>query len=313
MFKNKEYVYEVYKEKSFSKAAKNLYVTQPCLSAMVKKIENKFGMPIFNRNTNPIQLTECGIEYINCVEQIIQLEERFESYLNDVRGLKSGKISIGANNVCSSFVLPKIIKKFSDKYPEIKIELHEGNVLYLDEQLKKGALDLVLDNYPVDSSIYEKRKLCDEKLLISVPDSIKIDKKWKKYRLTREDIIQNKHLNDEYKELPMEVFKECHFIILCKGNDTRNKFDQLCNESNFSPNIILEVDQLATAYNIVCSNMGITLVSDTLVKNMPILNNLSYYNIYSSLADRELFFHYSKTKYITLAMKQFIESAINIY
>ena len=50
MFQNMEYVYEVYKEKSFSKAAKNLYVTQPCLSAMVKKVENKLGVPIFNRN-----------------------------------------------------------------------------------------------------------------------------------------------------------------------------------------------------------------------------------------------------------------------
>lgn len=311
MFKNKEYVYEVYKEKSFSKAAKNLYVTQPCLSAMVKKVENKFGMPIFNRNVSPIQLTECGVEYINYVEQIMKLEEQFETYLNDVRGLKFGKISIGANNVCSSFVLPKIIKNFSDKYPEIQIELHEGNVLYLDEQLKKGTLDLVLDNYPVDDNIYEKKKFYDENLLIAVPDSINIDKEWDLFKLKREDIIKNKHLSNTCKKVSMSIFEYCPFIVLCKGNDTRNKFDLLCGESNISPNIILEVDQLATAYNIVCSNMGITLVSDTLIKNMPISNNLSYYKLSSSLTMRELFFHYSKTRYISLAMKQFVDEAIS--
>ena len=58
------YVYEVYKERSFSKAAENLYISQPALSAMIKKVENKVGMPLFDRSTNPIQLTDCGKRYI---------------------------------------------------------------------------------------------------------------------------------------------------------------------------------------------------------------------------------------------------------
>lgn len=59
-FANMEYVYEVYKEGSFSRAAANLYISQPALSATVKKIEKKIGMPLFDRSTVPIQLTECG-------------------------------------------------------------------------------------------------------------------------------------------------------------------------------------------------------------------------------------------------------------
>ena len=59
MLRNMEYVYEVYKQGSFTKAAKSLYVSQPCLSALVKKTEEKLGFPIFNRNSNPLQLTEC--------------------------------------------------------------------------------------------------------------------------------------------------------------------------------------------------------------------------------------------------------------
>ena len=69
MLRNMEYVYEVYKQGSFTKAAKSLYVSQPCLSALVKKTEEKLGFPIFNRNSNPLQLTECGQEYIRYIDR----------------------------------------------------------------------------------------------------------------------------------------------------------------------------------------------------------------------------------------------------
>lgn len=74
MFSGMNYVYEVYKEQSFSKAAENLYISQPALSSMIKKIETKIGMPLFDRSTSPIQLTECGKKYIKTAEKIMDLE-----------------------------------------------------------------------------------------------------------------------------------------------------------------------------------------------------------------------------------------------
>lgn len=65
MFQGMEYVYEVYKERSFSKAAANLFISQPSLSANVKRIEKKIGYPIFDRSTKPLGLTECGRHYID--------------------------------------------------------------------------------------------------------------------------------------------------------------------------------------------------------------------------------------------------------
>ncbi len=64
MFVWKKYVYEVYKERSFTKAAQNLYISQPSLSARIKKIEEIIGEPLFDRSTTPLQLTEVGKVYI---------------------------------------------------------------------------------------------------------------------------------------------------------------------------------------------------------------------------------------------------------
>ena len=71
MFQGMHYVYEVYKEMSFSKAARNLFISQPSLSAAVKKAEKQIGFPIFDRSSNHIQLTELGKEYIRSIEIII--------------------------------------------------------------------------------------------------------------------------------------------------------------------------------------------------------------------------------------------------
>lgn len=70
MFVWKKYVYEVYKERSFTKAAQNLYISQPSLSARIKKIEEIIGEPLFDRSTTPLQLTEVGKVYIEAAEEI---------------------------------------------------------------------------------------------------------------------------------------------------------------------------------------------------------------------------------------------------
>ena len=63
IFDGMDYVYAVYKEKSFTKAARNLYISQPSLSASVKHVEERLGSPIFDRSTKPFTLTECGKKF----------------------------------------------------------------------------------------------------------------------------------------------------------------------------------------------------------------------------------------------------------
>ena len=155
MFNSMNYVYEVYKERSFSKAAANLYISQPSLSATVKKVEERIGAPIFDRSVSPIQLTECGRHYIKAVEEIMDTQSRFENYLNDLNELKTGQIAIGGSNLFASYILPPVITRFTQKYPLVKVHLVEANTPQLVDQLFRGTLDMVIDN----SSFPEKRYL----------------------------------------------------------------------------------------------------------------------------------------------------------
>ena len=102
MFQGMNYVYEVYKEQSFSRAAANLFISQPSLSANVRRVEKRVGYPIFDRSTKPLGLTECGQRYIRSVEQILAVEQEFSDYINDWGELKTGKLILGGSSFFSS-------------------------------------------------------------------------------------------------------------------------------------------------------------------------------------------------------------------
>ncbi|MFV0363021.1 MAG: LysR family transcriptional regulator, partial [Suipraeoptans sp.] len=146
MFEGMEYIYEVYKEKSFSKASKNLFISQPSLSASVKRIEDKIGYKIFNRNTKPIGLTECGKHYVAAIERIMEIEEAFRYYLNDWDNLKTGILTIGGSSMFTSFIIPEMVDRYKRKFSGIKVEIVEENASKLEQLLQTGEIDLIIGN-----------------------------------------------------------------------------------------------------------------------------------------------------------------------
>jgi Transcriptional regulator len=309
MFKGKEYIYEVYKEKSFSKASQNLYISQPALSAAIKKIENHIGCCIFDRSSNPVQLTEEGMEYIKSIEKVMDIENQFENYLNDLDQLKTGRLSIGANNVFASFILPAIITEFIQKYPSIKVNLVEANTPHLEDQLFSGTLDFVIDNYPLTEAVYEKHFFCSESLILTVPKKFPSNKFAQEYQLSIDDIRKGLHLNSSTKAVPLPLFADDPVILLRAGNDTRIRSDKIFQENSLTPKIILELDQLATAYNVACYGMGITIISDTLAQKSNPEADMLYYKIDSPHTIRNVFFYHKQNKYITRTMTEFLKIA----
>lgn len=309
MFSSMKYVYEVYKERSFSKAAQNLYISQPSLSATIKKVETRIGSPIFDRSTTPIKLTECGENYIKSIESIMDIQEQFENYITNLNDLKTGHLAIGGSNLFASFVLPPFIAEFTKKYPLIKVSLIEANTPLLEQQLFEGTLDLVIDNYAFSDSIYTKHFFCKEKLLLSVPKSFSSNDMAQKYQLSYDDILNGKHLNKETDSVPLRFFKDDPFIFLRKGNDTRIRSEKICQKNHIEPKIILNLDQHITAYNVSCYGMGIAFVSDTVISKTKPDTNVIYYKLDDSVSIRDVFFYHKQTKYVTRTMEEFLKIA----
>lgn len=306
MFVWKKYVYEVYKERSFTKAAQNLYISQPSLSARIKKIEEMIGEPLFDRSTTPLQLTEVGKVYIEAAEEITQIEQRVENYINDLAGLKTGNLAVGASTLFAAYVVPSLITQFNQKFPDVHIQLIEGNTAELEEMLGSNALDFVIDNYHYDSILYNKELYCEENILLAVPKHFSVNEELGMYQLSYKNIKNKNYLSRKYPAVPLERFADLPFIMLTQGNDTRTRGDRLCRNVGFKPNIVLEFNQQSTAYMASSTQLGATFISDILVSQLPTFENLVYYKLDGEEAKRKVFFYYKTHKYKTRVMEEFI-------
>lgn len=306
MFVWKKYVYEVYKERSFTKAAQNLYISQPSLSARIKKIEEIIGEPLFDRSTTPLQLTEVGKVYIEAAEEITQIEQRVENYINDLAGLKTGNLAVGASTLFAAYVVPSLITQFNQKFPDVHIQLIEGNTAELEEMLGSNALDFVIDNYHYDSILYNKELYCEENILLAVPKHFAVNEELGMYQLSYKNIKNKNYLNQKYPAVPLGRFADLPFIMLTQGNDTRTRGDRLCRNVGFKPNIVLEFNQQSTAYMASSTQLGATFISGILVSQLPTFENLVYYKLDGEEAKRKVFFYYKTHKYKTRVMEEFV-------
>ena len=292
MFQGMEYIYTVYKEKSFSKAAKKLFISQPSLSATVKRIEKKIGAPIFDRSTKPLTLTECGEKYIQYIEHIYSLEHEFSNFVNDWDGLKTGNLILGGSTLFSSWVLPPLMSEFSKRFPLVKIKLIEENTSKLSELLRNGKIDFMIDNCILDEEIFSHSHYHTEHLLLAVPKYLDSAKKTTSYQISTDMIRDGSFLDESVESVPLNFFKQDSFILL---------------KQSITPHILFELDQQMTSYNITCSGMGISFISDTLIRQVPSHPNVVYYKLDSKLSCRNLFFYWKSGKYFSRAMKEFLK------
>lgn len=309
MFQKIKYVYAVYKEKSFTKAAQRLFISQPSLSAAIKNVETEVGAALFDRSGAEITLTQVGEAYIQTAEKMLRLEEEFTSKIGDIYDLQTGELTVGGTNYLSSFVLPRIIKRFSLLYPKIKVTLVEANSLYLNEMVETGELDVIVDSFDSTMDAYEGYALTNEKILLCVPKDRAINEQLKEYQLSAQAVKQGKCDFSKIPFVEIERFLEEEFVLLKSGNDMYNRAMHLFERAGVKPKVAFSVDQLNISYALASSGMGLCFVTDTLVRFGDLPKNVCLYNVGGAKFMRTLYVAYKKHKYCSKAMEKFIQVA----
>ncbi len=306
MFTNKHYIIAIFEEGSFSKAAQRLYVSQPSLSASVKRIEERISLPLFDRSTSPVSLTEAGREYIRYALDIKEKEQCFERYISDCTNIVSGSVKIGGSSLFSSFLLPFMISSFNSIHPNVTFEIFEDSTKNLIEKLGLGTIDIIIENAIIDTPTIKSTTYKTETLLLAVPRDLPINNKLEKYRLSAKDIKSDKHMSDKYN-VDLKHFSSCPFILLNPENDTGKRANILFKKHNLSPKTIFFLDQQVTAYNIARTGAGIAFVSDTLIKHADSEKQLYYYKLSDKEITRKIFFYRKSNHYLSNACQKFVE------
>ena len=312
MIDGMDYVYEVYLERSFSGAAKKLFVSQPALSASVKKVEKQLGITIFDRSTNPISLTQAGRVCIESIEQMRALQHNMLNQLNDLSEMKSGNVIVSGENFISSFILPQIIIKFMNTYGGINVELVESHTHDLKNQLLEEKVDILIA-HDFDPELFVSYPLADETLLLAVPVNNPINDRFIDRRLSDDDMHNNRYLDKDCPTVDLKDFSDEEFLMLKKGNDMNIRTTQLCENAGFTPKVKIYPDQLLTAYNMARAGLGVTIVTDNLVKAERGATKCVFYKLSGENTRRKLSIGYKKKRYPSRAMEAFVLCAREVY
>lgn len=167
------YFLTVVREESITKAAEVLHITQPTLSRQLAQMEEEVGVKLFHRGARRIDLTNEGILLRRRAEEILQLVDKTEKELIEQEEQVEGKISIGCGEIAAVQVLPKLIKTFREKYPQVTFDIFTATADLVKEQMDKGLLDIGLLLEPVDMEKYDFIRLdIKEKWVVLMrPDS----------------------------------------------------------------------------------------------------------------------------------------------
>ena len=138
--KNLQYVLAVCQEGNITAAAHTQHVSQPALSQAIKQEEQNLGTSIFQRGSTPLQLTPAGKRYVETGRQIMMLEQNLKNELSDLKGESTGILRFGISAQEGMYLLPRVLPRFFQMYPQVKLCVEERGSALLEEMLLDGTV-----------------------------------------------------------------------------------------------------------------------------------------------------------------------------
>ena len=128
--------------KSFSRAADQLYITQPAVSQHVQSLERRLGAPLMERNNKRVRLTKAGEIVYSHGRDIIHLYNQMQRYVDDLANLEAGSVSIGSSYTFGEYVLPRVIARLHEQYPAITPTISIANTRDIVDRVSDGDIDV---------------------------------------------------------------------------------------------------------------------------------------------------------------------------
>ncbi len=301
-----EYVLTLAEERSFSKAAQKLYVTQPSLSQFIKNLENELCTQLFDRSTSPIRITPSGEVYIEAVRRMKAIEEELSQQLADLSNLKTGDLRIGTSPFRASCLLPKSIAEFLKMYPGVNIHILESKMPDLEKAVLEGNIDLYLGTGPFDESLFHAEALAEEQLYLAVPPDLEINHELKDYQISDYDIKLDNVKLHKTPAVDITWFQDQKFILQQQGQKLYSMAMEICQSFRFTPDIVLYSERLETAFSWALAGIGITFLPDFLIRFGNNKKHPVYYKLNHPVATQHLCIAYRKNRYLSRVSIEYI-------
>ena len=240
-----KYLVAVGDHKHFGKAAQHCFVSQPTLSMQIKKIEDRLGISIFERNNKSVTVTAIGRQILKKAEAILKTEQELITLAKSHQNPFTSEIRLGIFPTLAPYFLPRILPVIHKELPELKLLLVEDKTEQLIKNLRKGKIDLAFlaeDNLEK----FQQRFIFKEEFLLAVPAH---------------------HEFAALKSIDQTRLQGMAFMLLTEGHCLRGQTLKVCEQSGAQEMESFRATSLETLRQMVSIGSGITLMPRIAVQN----------------------------------------------
>jgi DNA-binding transcriptional LysR family regulator len=233
-------------EGSFKRAADSLYVSQPAVSLQVQNLERQLDVPLFDRGGRRAQLTEAGHLLLNYGDKILTLCQETCRAIEDLQNLQGGTLIVGASQTTGTYLLPRMIGMFRERYPEVSVQLHVHSTRRTAWSVANGQVDLAIIGGEIPAELHESLDVlpyAEDEFALIVPSS---------YDISKQGVI------------PKEEIYKLKFIALDSQSTIRKVIEQVLTRCDIDPKrlkIEMELNSIEAIKNAVQAGLGAAFVS----------------------------------------------------
>lgn len=229
---------------SFSKAAEEMFISQPAVTKHIKELESKFNVALFDRKGNKIYLTKAGKLVYNHLKPIRQLYQELEFGLERLNDTFKGTLRIGASSTVSQYLIPKVIAAFHKRYSMIDLYLLNGNSFEMEQKLLDNEIDMALVENETSQANINYIDFLDDQLIV----------------VTGSNSVYSKR-----KLISLLDLQQIPIVLREKGSGTLQVIQSSLLKHNIvldKLNILIHLGSTEAIKNFLCDFDGIALVSE---------------------------------------------------
>jgi DNA-binding transcriptional LysR family regulator len=254
---------------SFSKAAEELFISQPAVTRLIKELEERYNIALFERKGNRIYLTKAGEKTYGYLKKIEQQYHELEFELGRLNDTFKGSLRIGASSTISQYVIPEVIASFHKCYHDIEFFLFNGNSFEMEKQLLSNEIDLALvENESSQSNIHYIPFLDDEIVVVTGQKSIYAKR----------------------KNISIADFQQIPIVLREKGSGTLEVIQRALLKQGIKMemlNILIHLGSTESIKNFLSGFDGIALISEKAIRNELFSGQLVQLSVKNMQIDRK--------------------------
>lgn len=251
-----EYILSIAKHQNITRAANELYISQPSLSKYLQNMEFLLGIKLFNKFGNKFVLTFAGERYCEYAKEILYRKKELEKEMKDIEKNNVGRINIGIPFTRGSYIIPATIPKFLEKYPNIDVNIIEDTSENLERKVLEDEIDVAFFNILENNPNLMYKEIGQEEVVLAISKNNPLCKK----AIARKD--------SKFLWLDLKYFKAEKFILNFSFQRTGLVADKILKFSNFTPKDIFRIRSIDGAIRLAASGFGVCFATENHLKHL---------------------------------------------